>query len=329
MNAASATSAGAKPAGPTQRDGTTGLKVRGLTKRYEGLTAVDRLDLTVPSGKVFGFLGPNGAGKTTTMRALLGMTTIDSGTMTWNDAPITSSTRRMIGYMPQERGLYARMRVKEQIIYFGQLSGLGARAASERADRWIDDLDLGQHADSLVQELSGGNQQRVQLAVALVHDPPLLVLDEPFAGLDPIAAQTMRRIIAQRAASGAAVLFSSHQLDMVEELCDEVVIIASGREMQAGAVPDLRAAADVRVLTVEWQDEPPSWVPPFGAIVRREGRELVAEVPAASDLNELLVAASAASKIASIRLEPPPLEQVFAQAVASATSRTERPHDAV
>ncbi|MBP7930871.1 MAG: ATP-binding cassette domain-containing protein [Acidimicrobiia bacterium] len=300
-----------------------GLQIVGLTKRYDRVTAVEDLNLSVRPGEVVGFLGPNGAGKTTTMRALLGMTSIDVGKMGWNGQPITDLTRRKIGYMPQERGLYARMRVREQIEYFGRLARLTAVEAADRAAHWIAALDLGQHADALVQELSGGNQQRVQLAVALVHDPPLLVLDEPFAGLDPIAADTMRRIISERADQGAAVLFSSHQLDMVEELCDSVVIVAHGREVMHGAVAALRSQADFRVLSIEWSSPQGTgaqalWSPDGALTVRRDGAHLYAEVLAETDFNALLSDAARSGSIASISIEPPSLEHVFSEAVAAA-----------
>ena len=208
-----------------------GLRIEDLAKRFGDVQAVDGVSLHVPRGSLIGFLGPNGAGKTTTMRSVVGMVRPDRGTITWNGTEVDDSVRSRTGYMPQERGLYPRMKVREQVVYFGKLAKLSTADAGSRADYWLERLDLTARHDSYVQDLSGGNQQRVQLAVSLVHDPDLLVLDEPFAGLDPIAAETMRSIIAERADAGSSVLFSSHQLDLVEGLCEQVVIVADGRRV--------------------------------------------------------------------------------------------------
>jgi len=293
-----------------------GLHIAGLSKRFGDTQAVSDLSLRVPPGNLIGFLGPNGAGKTTTMRSIMGMVRPDSGTIEWNGASVGDDERRRFGYMPQERGLYARMKVAEQVNYFGRLAGLSADTASERTDYWLDRVGLTERRDSLVQELSGGNQQRVQLAVSLVHDPNVLVLDEPFAGLDPVAAETMRLIIAERAEAGASVLFSSHQLDLVEGLCEEVVIVASGEVVAQGEVTDLRSASPIRLLKVHWSDPHPEWNPLTGAIRTRNDHEVVVELDAAADPGTHLAHALAAGHVAEISLEPPGLDEVFADVIA-------------
>jgi len=291
-----------------------GLAIEGLSKRFGDLQAVADLSLQVGRGELIGFLGPNGAGKTTTMRSIVGMVRPDSGTITWDGAPVDDKLRTRTGYMPQERGLYPRMKVKEQAAYFGRLAGMSASQANARADYWLERVGLEGRHDSLVQELSGGNQQRVQLVAALVYDPDLLVLDEPFAGLDPVAAETMRAIISERAEQGAAVLFSSHQLDLVEGLCEHVVIVASGRTLASGAISELRAASPVRRMTVTWTD-PTSWTPPDGDVIEQSATRCVANLSASSDLGASVASAVAAGTVRDISVEPPGLDEVFVELV--------------
>ena len=275
----------------------------------------------VDPGQMMGFLGPNGAGKTTAMRCVLGLVALQAGKVRWNDRSIDDASRRHVGYMPEERGLYPRMKVLEQVVYFGRLAGLDDRAARAAATSWLARLDLSDRHDSLVQELSHGNQQRVQLAVALVHSPSLLVLDEPFSGLDPVAVSTMSAIIAERAAAGAAVLFSSHQLDLVEGLCDDVVIVSHGRAQATGRVGDLRAASPRRVLRVELEEPAPAsdatWPPQIdGAEVTvRDNRIFEAHVARHLDPVALLTAIGPHRGLRSFSLEPPPLSEIFLEVV--------------
>ena len=294
-----------------------GLRVSGLQKSFGEILAVSSLHLEVPRGALVGFLGANGAGKTTTMRSVMGMVRPDSGSLTWDEAVIDETSRKRFGYMPQERGLYARMKVREQIVYFGRLAGLTPATAKSAADSWLERLGLSDRADDLVQELSGGNQQRVQLAVSLVHEPELLVLDEPFAGLDPIAAETMRSIISDKADEGAAVLFSSHQLDLVEDLCEQVVIIANGAEVASGAISDLRAASPTRLLSVQWNDSVDDWQPLAGDMTRPDNHSADVVLDANDDLDAHVAHALAAGSVASLRLEPPSLDAVFADVLAN------------
>lgn len=293
----------------------TGLSISRISKRYGSLVAVDDLSLSVERGSLIGFLGPNGAGKTTTMRSIVGMVKPDAGTIVWDGKAIDDSVRGRIGYMPQDRGVYPKMRVREQIVYFGRLSGMTQHAATESANRWIERLGLAERVDSLVQELSGGNQQRVQLAVALVHEPELLVLDEPFSGLDPVAAETMRDIIAERSAAGAGVLFSSHQLDLVEDLCEQVVIISDGRVVASGAVSDLRAASPNRWLRVEWSAPRATWQPLDGVVVAFDGTSAVVRLSSDDDVAANVAHAMANASVASVSLEPPKLDEIFGELV--------------
>lgn len=216
------------------------LQIRNLYKRFGATQALNGMDFTVPSGKLFGFVGSNGAGKTTTMRIMLGVLEADSGEVLHDDAPLTFADRQRFGYMPEERGLYPKMLVSEQLEYFAKLHGLSAKDAREKMEYWTERLGVASRRKDTVQALSLGNQQRVQLAVALIHDPCMLVLDEPFSGLDPVAVEEMSSVLKEKATQGATVLFSSHQLDLVEKLCDEVGICSQGAIVAKGTIDDLR-----------------------------------------------------------------------------------------
>ena len=222
------------------------LELSGLSKRFGSLQALDDLSLSLDRGEIVGFVGANGAGKSTTMRIVMGVLAADSGAVTWMGAPVDAAIRRTIGYMPEERGLYPRMKVAEQLIYLARLHGLSASAAKAAANQWTERLGLEERRGDEVQSLSLGNQQRVQLAAALVSDPELLILDEPFSGLDPVAVDVMSQVLLERAAAGVPTLFSSHQLDVVERLCDRVVIIRSGRLVADGTIPELQATETPR-----------------------------------------------------------------------------------
>ena len=222
------------------------LELSGLSKRFGSLQALDDLSLSLDRGEIVGFVGANGAGKSTTMRIVMGVLDADAGAVTWKGVPVDAAIRRGIGYMPEERGLYPRMKVAEQLIYLARLHGLSASAAKAAASQWTERLGLEERRGDEVQSLSLGNQQRVQLAAALVSDPELLILDEPFSGLDPVAVDVMSQVLLERAAAGVPTLFSSHQLDVVERLCDRVVIIRSGRLVADGTIPELQATETPR-----------------------------------------------------------------------------------
>lgn len=234
------------------------LSIDHLQKTFGQRQALDGVTFTVRSGEIYGFVGSNGAGKTTTMRAVLGVITIDSGQVLVDGRPITQDDRRKIGYMPEERGLYPKMAVGEQLTYLGQLHGLSKTTAREAAQRWAKRLGVAERLPDLVDSLSLGNQQRVQLAAALVHDPTMLVLDEPFSGLDPVAVSVMSEVLSEIASTGTPVIFSSHQLELVERLSDRIGIIAEGQIIAEGSVEDLRAHAPER-YQIRARGLPPGW----------------------------------------------------------------------
>ena len=298
-----------------------GLRLEMLHKRFGDQVALDGLTLHVPRGSLVGFLGPNGSGKTTAMRAVMGMVKPDSGTITWDGVTIGDQARRRVGYMPQERGLYARMKAKEQIVYFGRLAGLDASTAAGRADHWLERLDLSDRGDALLQELSGGNQQRVQLAVALIHDPELLILDEPFAGLDPVAANKMQEIITELTEAGACVLFSSHQLDLVSTMTRDAIVIANGVVVAKGTIEDLRSRSPIRHLRVRWSQPVAAFTPMTGRLLEVDERSATVELSAAVDPGPSISQALAAGQVESLSLEPPELSELFADLVGAGGDR--------
>lgn len=222
------------------------LELSGITKSYGARRVLDDVGFTVTEGRLTGFVGGNGAGKTTTMRIILGVLSRDAGTVTLGGSPVTAADRRRFGYMPEERGLYPKMRVLEHVVYLARLHGFSKADATTRATALLEELGLGERLGDNVETLSLGNQQRAQIAAALVHDPQVLILDEPFSGLDPLAVDVVAAVLQARAAAGAAVLFSSHQLDVVERLCDDLVIIAGGTIRAAGSRSELRAQHAMR-----------------------------------------------------------------------------------
>jgi len=293
------------------------LEINDLTKRYGSVVALDGATFTVRPGRLVGFLGPNGAGKTTTMRCVFGLAQPDRGTVHWNGRPIDRAARLRFGYMPEQRGLYPRMKVGDQLSYFAQQHGLGAAAARAATTRWLDGLGLADRIDSRLETLSHGNQQRVQLGAALVHDPELLVLDEPFSGLDPLGIATMSEILRERAAAGVAVVFSSHQLDLVEDLCEDVVIISQGRIAAAGPIDELRAASGRRHLEVEVEGSAGGWLDGRAdvTLIERRGDLVKLLVADDIDLERVLAAAAAAGPVRRFAFQPPTLSELFMEVV--------------
>ena len=291
------------------------LELRGLQKRYGDVVAVDGASLDVRPGRILGFLGPNGAGKTTAMRSVFGLVALDAGTVTWNGQPIGHTERLRFGYMPEQRGLYPKMKVADQLRFFGTLHGLTSSAAAEAAGNLLTELGLSDRADERVENLSHGNQQRVQLAAALIHDPELLVLDEPFSGLDPMGADRLAELIRARAHAGAAVMFSSHQLDLVEDVCEDVAIVNRGKVVLEGTLRDLRERSDWRRLEIGFR-EPTEWQPPNSArpLPGSDG-VLRFLVPADSHPATLIADAERRGQVARFTFEPPSLSELFREAV--------------
>jgi len=289
----------------------------GVTKRFGLVTALDGCTFAVRPGRLTGFLGPNGAGKTTAMRAVFGLVELDEGTVRWRGAPIGPADRTRFGYMPEERGLYPRMRVRDQLVYLGQLCGRGQADVARSVDAWLERVGLAGRACDRLDALSHGNQQRVQLIAALVGEPDLLVLDEPFSGLDPIAMGAMGDLLAGLAAGGATVLFSSHQLDLVQDLCQDVVIIEQGRIVLAGELAELRAKVADRFVAIRYRGPAPDWsrLAPATVIQAGEGQARL-RVGREADVAAVLAAVRDRADLVSFSYQPPTLSELFRQAVA-------------
>ncbi len=289
-----------------------------VSKRFGEIVALDAVSLDVRPGRMIGFLGPNGAGKTTAMRAVFGLVEPDAGRLLWDGRPVGFDERLRFGYMPEERGLYPRMPLGAQLVYFGSLHGLTDAEAGAAAGEWLERLGLADRAGAKVEELSHGNQQRAQLAAAMLHEPELLVLDEPFAGLDPLAVSTLAEVLRDQAARGAAVLFSSHQLELVQDVCEEVAIIDHGHLVATGHINALRAASQRRRVELRLDGAPPGWLPAVGGVElveRRDGRlRLLARREV--DPQQVLAAAEGVGRVIEFSYGPPSLAELFLELVA-------------
>jgi ABC-2 type transport system ATP-binding protein len=293
------------------------LELQGLTRRYGDLVALDDLSFTVAEDQMFGFVGPNGAGKTTAMRIILGVLAPDAGEVRWRGQPMNDEIRKHIGYLPEERGLYPKMRVRDQLEYLARLHGLSRTEAHDSAAYWIERLGVAERAGDRVEQLSLGNQQRVQLAAALVHGPELLVLDEPFSGLDPVGVDMLAAVLAERAAEGVPVVFSSHQLELVERLCEAVAIINRGRLVATGKVADLRAAGRTRRYRVGVDGAASDWVNGLAGatVVGKANGRVVLELADGADEQAVLDAARAAGRVTHFSAVERSLADLFRQAV--------------
>ncbi|MEZ5218407.1 MAG: ATP-binding cassette domain-containing protein [Ilumatobacteraceae bacterium] len=288
------------------------LQITDLSKRYGDLQAIDGVSVAVPRGRIVGFVGPNGAGKSTTMRSIFGLVSPDRGSITWDGSPVDGNALARFGYMPEQRGLYPKMKVAEQVAFFAELKGVDTATARRDAREILTSLGLEDRLDDPVEKLSHGNQQRVQLAVALVNEPELLVLDEPFNGLDPVAVDTLETSLRARVEAGTGVLFSSHQLDLVERLCDELVIIVGGIVRAAGSVHDVRASTGHRIVRIEVERP----TVPLGDVIDRPHLEATTQTVtvAVSDdreLEDLLARARTAGPVTRFDYDLPSLQQAF------------------
>ncbi|RJO76815.1 ATP-binding cassette domain-containing protein [Nocardia panacis] len=297
------------------------LEIAGLDKRFGAVTALRELSFTVGAGEIFGFVGSNGAGKSTTMRIVLGVLAADAGVVRFDGAPVDFALRRRFGYMPEERGLYPKMRVGEQLTYLAELHGMARAEATAEVARWTERLGIADKRSQFLQALSLGNQQRVQLAAALVHRPIALVLDEPFSGLDPVAVDVMSGVLREQAEAGVPVMFSSHQLELVQRLCDRVGIIVSGGMRAVGAVDELRARGERR-LAVSVSDAPATWAQDIPGVrvlgsETRDGGRLVLSLDEGVDDQLVLERALAAGPVRHFASYRPSLSELYREVVAS------------
>jgi ABC-2 type transport system ATP-binding protein len=294
------------------------LEFDGLHKSFGNNHVLDGVTFSVAPGSMFGFCGANGAGKTTAMRIAMGLARADAGEVRWNGRPIDDDMRRRIGYMPEERGLYPKMKVIEQVAYFARLHGLDADIAGRAAEHWVARLGLADRGGDKVEKLSLGNQQRVQLAAALVSRPEVLILDEPFSGLDPVGVDALAEALLEQAGEGVPVIFSSHQLDLVERLCDSVGILARGSMVASGPVPELRRREAGRVLRVDVPDAIRGWAEslPGVRVVSQQGQETLLALEPGTDDQYVLAAGLRTGRVTHFAWQEPTLVELFREAVA-------------
>lgn len=316
------------------------LQISHLSKRFGSLQALNELSFHVGDDELVGFVGANGAGKSTTMRIAMGVLEADSGTVTWDGQPVDAGLRRRIGYMPEERGLYPKMKVEAQLTYLARLHGVSKARAQEAALEWTERLGIQARRGDEVQKLSLGNQQRVQLAAALVADPALLILDEPFSGLDPVAVDVMSQVLRERAEAGIPTLFSSHQLDVVERLCDRIVIIRSGQLVAAGTIEELAATATPRWRVVVDDGAAGAGAPAAASLtapsplspalaglpqveVSRDSHDRLIVTASGQDEQELLAAARSLGTVRELGPVRKPLTEIFREALTAPAAGAE------
>ncbi|GAB2582822.1 ATP-binding cassette domain-containing protein [Kribbella endophytica] len=290
------------------------LSVAGLTRRFGDHLALDDVTFDVVPGRMTGFVGANGAGKTTTMRIMLGVLAPSAGQALWDGVPLTHAIRSDFGYMPEERGLYPKMKIRDQLIFFGRLHGLDPVRAGERTDKILDRLGLTERSGDTLETLSLGNQQRVQIAAALVHEPIALVLDEPFSGLDPLAVDAMVDLLREEVTPEVPVLFSSHQLELVERLCDDLVVLSRGKVVAAGSVASLSAGSSTTYRLVT--DVDAGWLRDIRGIKVRDvdGSSGLFDVVEAGQEQQVLQQAMSRGQVVEFGPERVALSDVFREA---------------
>ncbi|MEO7447907.1 MAG: ATP-binding cassette domain-containing protein [Humibacillus sp.] len=295
---------------------TAAIELQHLTRTFGEIRAVDDVSLTVGAGQLTGFVGGNGAGKTTTMRMLMGVLAPTSGEVLWDGRPITASDRRSFGYMPEDRGLYPKQAVLDQLVYLGRLRGLSAGAARASVTGHLEVLGLADRAKDHVEKLSLGNQQRVQIIAALMGRPRALVLDEPFSGLDPVAVDSMADLLREHTARGVPVLFSSHQLDLVERLCERLVVLAKGSVVAAGSPDELRSRSVARHRLALSGDA--GWVRGLAGIhaVDVDGSTALVEITEPGAERTLLEEALRRGDVHEFALQRPTLAQIYREVTA-------------
>lgn len=295
------------------------LQFDDLRKSFADKQVLRGVSFDVRPGELFGFCGANGAGKTTAMRIALGMLRADSGQVRWDGRVIGVEERKRIGYMPEERGLYGRMRPAEQLVYLARLSGVRAAVARARAQEWLERLQVTAERKDTLDKLSLGNQQRVQLIAAVIHEPDVLILDEPFSGLDPVATDVLAGVLDEISRTGVPILFSSHQLDLVERLCQRVGIIHNGTLVALGSVAELRGEHGRRHLSLTLDGAPPGWPEqlPVGHVIEHDVARLVAELGPDQPLDAVVTAAQRLGTISYLSVVEPSLSDIFRNVVAA------------
>ena len=291
------------------------VELAGVTKAYESKVAVRDLSLSIDAGQMFGLLGPNGAGKTSSIRMMMGITMPDSGTINLFGRPFERASLERIGYLPEESGLYKKMKVIEQLVFFGQLHGLAATEARSRATSWAKRLDIDEALPKKTEELSKGMQQKIQFIGSLLHDPGLIVMDEPFSGLDPVNAQLLEKTLIELKDEGKAIVFSTHRMDQVEKLCDSICLINNGEAVLTGRVREIKSRYERNHIIVEFEGSADFLNSPEIAEAKNFSGHAEIKLKEHGDAQKLLHEASAAARIFRFEMVEPSLEEIFIQTV--------------
>jgi ABC-2 type transport system ATP-binding protein len=296
-----------------------GLTVEHIDKSFDQLHVIKDLSMEVKEGSIFGFLGPNGAGKTTTMRMILDILRPDSGSITWNGKRIRDIPRHFFGYLPEERGLYPKVEVQEQLLFLARLNGLSKTAALTHLDEWLDRFDISQYRNMKVEELSKGNQQKIQFLATILHDPLILIMDEPFSGLDPVNANQLKEALLEMHRRGKTMIFSTHQLEQVEELCEDVVIIDKGQTIIRGSVREAKRKEGRNVARLKLENDAEAlWLEQLPGVKVTKRRQDYIEMHIQSNLNPNLIVEEAlchGAIISRFELTEPSLTDIFIEHV--------------
>ncbi len=271
-----------------------GLQVEHINKWFGSFQAIKDLSMEVRAGVIFGFLGANGAGKTTMMRMILDILRPDSGSITWNDTPVGEVPRRSFGYLPEERGLYPKMQVDEQLLFLARLNGLSKQDAEKELTEWLERFQINVNRKKKIEELSKGNQQKIQFLATILHDPTILVMDEPFSGLDPVNANVLKEAFLEMHRRGKTIIFSTHQLEQAEELCQDIVIINKGQSIVQGSVREVKRQHGRNVARLKLDNDPEAnWLEQLSGVQFIKRREDYIEMHIQSDLNPNVIVEAA------------------------------------
>ncbi len=291
------------------------VELTGVTKAYQNKVAVDHLSLSIEAGQMFGLLGPNGAGKTSSIRMMMGITMPDSGRVELFGKPFDRASLDRVGYLPEERGLYKKMKVLDQLVFFGQLHGLSAEEANKRALDWAKRLEIADSLDKKTQELSKGMQQKIQFIATLLHDPGLVVMDEPFSGLDPVNAVLLQDALLDLKSKGKAILFSTHRMDQVEKLCDAICLIDHGVAVLSGKVREIKSRYERDRVVVEFEGSDEFLKSDEIAEATNYSGHAQIKMKPHGDSQKLLHLAASMATIYRFELVEPSLEEIFIQTV--------------
>ncbi len=292
------------------------IELSNVTKKYNGRVAVNNFSFTAESGKIYGFLGPNGAGKTTTIRMIMGIIEPDSGSINVFGEKLSEESKKRIGYIPEERGLYRKYRVSDLLLYFGRLKGLSLEDARKNTEIWLDRVGLKDRANSKIEELSKGMQQNVQLIVSLINNPDLVILDEPFVGLDPINTRNMKEIIYSLRESGKTIIFSTHQMNEAERLCDHIFLIDKGTKLIDGSLEEIKKKYSKNFVSVEFRNKKIQ-LEDIDIIqnVYYEGNKAEIELRKNTNYNDLLEVLIYKGDITKYEISESSLESIFVEVV--------------